>query len=180
MSAGDSARTHHQSTRTEIINRLHLRDNILVLYLGAIGALFSITLGTSANKEALLVVPYLCLGAATVISQHQEAIGSIGKFLYHELQPFMQKIRESAPQWDTSNALLEYRPQAIWLRTVGHLLLIVTPAIMALYINWRHGFYSPFPEGPIWWCGLVFVVLAIAVIVKSHRWRRAIQRSFKR
>jgi len=50
---------------------------------------------------------------------------------------------------------------------------------MALTINWRHGFYSPFPEGPIWWCGLVFVVLAIAVIVKSHRWRRAIQRSFK-
>jgi hypothetical protein len=179
MSAGDSARTHHDTARSEIIKRLELRDNVLVIYLGAIGALFGVAFGTSVNKEVLLVVPYLTLGAATIISQHQEVIGSLGRFLYLELQPFMESIGEAAPQWDASKSLLDYLPQAIWLRTIGHLLLIITPAITALYINWRHGFYSAFPESSVWWFGFVFVLLAISVIVKSHHRRRKIHRELR-
>ncbi|OGB62353.1 MAG: hypothetical protein A2Y94_11420 [Caldithrix sp. RBG_13_44_9] len=179
MSSGDTARIHHHTARLEIIERLRLRDNVLVTFLGAIGALFGISFGTSVNKEILLVIPYLSLGAATIISQHQEVIGSLGQFLHNELQPFMNTINESAPQWDTSDALGRYMQQAIWLRTIGHLLLIITPALIALFLNWRHGFYSAFPEGPVWWSGILFTVLAIAVIIKSYKWRRSIQSSSK-
>ncbi len=178
MSAGDSARQHHLTARSELIQRIQLRDHVLVLFLVAVGTLFGIAFGTSAKPEILLVVPYLTLGAAVVISQHQEIIGSLGSFLHNELHPFLETIDEVAPEWDTSQSLKEYLTTAIWMRTLGHSILLVVPSLAALALNWCHGFVSPFPEGPVWWFGVGFMVLSCLVIYKSHQWRKKIQKSF--
>ena len=179
MSAGDSARQHHTTARSELIQRIQLRDHVLMVFLAAVGTLFGIAFGTSAKPEILLVVPYLTLGATVIISQHQEVIGSLGSFLHNELHPFLDKIGEAAPQWDTSEALKDYLTTAIWMRTSGHSILLLVPCLAALAINWRHGFFSAFPEGPVWWFGVVFMLTSCVVIYKSHQWRKRIQKSFE-
>ena len=148
-----------------------------MVFLAAVGTLFGIAFGTSAKPEILLVVPYLTLGAAVVISQHHEVIGSLGSFLHNELHPFLETIDEVAPEWDTSQALKEYLTTSIRMRTLGHGILLVVPSLAALGLNWHHGSFCPFSEGPVWLSGVGFTGLSCLVIFKSHQWRKRIQRS---
>jgi hypothetical protein len=179
MSAGDTAREHYTSARTELIQRIHLRDNVLLVYLGAVGTVFGLAFGTSIRSEVLLVVPFFSLGASVILSQHNIAIGSIGAFLVHEIEPFLKQLGEYAPQWDNSVTFHEYSSRGVWLRTIGHTLLIVIPAIAGIAITWRSGFYSPFPQGPLWWFALICTVLSCYFIWYAHTWRNKIYAGLK-
>ena len=139
--------------------------------LGTMATIFGIAFGTSAHIEILFIIPYLSFGAASLVSQHQEVIGSLGAFIAGEFDEFMESISENAPHWDTSKALNEYLGQAIWMRTIGHLALIIIPPLCSLVVLWKHGFCSPFPEWLLWWFGLCFTAFSIFVIIKSHKWR---------
>ena len=176
MSAGDNARQYHLTARTELIQRIQLRDYVLLVFLAAVGTLFGIAFRTSAEPEILLVVPYLTLGAAVIISQHQEVIGSLGSFMSNELHPFLDSIDDAAPEWDTSKALKKHLTTAIWMRTLGHLILLIIPSLAALALNWRHIYNFHFPEGIIWLFGAGFIVLSCMVINKSHQWRKKLQK----
>lgn len=179
MSSGDSARRFYDSARQELIQRIHLRDNVLLVYIGVVGTIFGISFGSASAAQILLVIPYLALGAAVIVSQHNAIIGSIGIFLANEIEPFLKDLGESAPQWDTSNALHEYSKDAIWMRSLGHFLLILIPPVTALVLNWRYGFFSTFPEGPLWWAGLVITVYAAHIILKAHTLRRKLYQQTK-
>lgn len=175
MTSGDSARQYHATARSEIIQRLQLRDNVLLVFLGATGALFGIALGTNANPEILLVVPYLTLGATLIISQHHEVIGSLGLFLREELHPALEKMGDAAPEWDTSDALREYHSQAIWMRILAHTILLIIPPLGSLAINWHHRVVSAFPQGLAWWLGALFAGLSVVVLVRSHYQRKRLR-----
>jgi hypothetical protein len=179
MSSGDSARTFYESARQELIQRIQLRDNVLLVYLGAIGTIFSVSLGTTVKPEILLVIPYLALGASVIVSQHNAVIGSLGIFLVFEIGPFLQKLKEGAPQWDNSASLHEYSTRAIWMRSFGHFLLIIVPPVAALSINWQSGFYGSFPENPIWWVGVLSTVASIYIIIEAHYWRKKLFKKIK-
>ena|GEM_PF-2235543 len=180
MSAGETARKHYESARMELIERIQLRDNVLLLYLGAVGTIFGVSIGTTARLEILLVIPYLALGASTIVSQHHAMIGSLGDFLAHEIEPFLREIGEYAPQWDTSEALKASSNMSTLMgRTLGHLLLIIIPPIAGLSLNWRHGFYLTFPEGLLWWSGVILTGMSIFGIWESHQWRMKLYRRLK-
>ncbi len=51
MAKGDSARIHEEMVRLEIIQRIQLRDNALVLFLGAVRAIWGVVGGTSASYD---------------------------------------------------------------------------------------------------------------------------------
>jgi hypothetical protein len=127
MSAGETARKHYESARLELIERIKLRDHSLLVYLGVVGTILSAALAMPAKLEILLSIPYIALGVAVIISQHNEVIGSLGDFCARELEPFLRNLQppEDAPQWDNSAALHDYSMQAIKLRSWGHFLLII-------------------------------------------------------
>lgn len=179
MTAGDTAREHYTSTRTEMIQRIQLRDNVLLVYLGAIATLLGLAFGASINTEVLLVIPVLSLGAAVILSQHNIAIGSLGAFLVHELEPFLKELGEYAPQWDNSYAFHEYSSRGVSLRTIGHFLLINVPAVAGLVITWRPGICSPFPENPVWWLGILCTGSSVYYIWSAHSWRKRIYAGLK-
>jgi hypothetical protein len=174
MSSGESARKHYEAARQEVVERIQARDNVLLFYLGAVGTLFGVALGTSARLEILLVIPYLALGAAVLVSQHHALIGWLAAFCANEIEPFLKEIGEYAPQWDNSLALQEYSSRAIGLRAVGHLVLIVIPSIAGLVMNWRFGFGKLLPQGILWWSGVAFTVLSTWTIRQAHAGRKKI------
>ena len=102
MSKADSARIHEQTARAEIIQRVDLRDNALVLYLGAVGALVSFAGTTNKGTEILLIIPYLAFGATTIIEHHHMMIGVLSHYLAVDLDSQYRKLREYVPQWDNS------------------------------------------------------------------------------
>ncbi len=178
LSKGDTARTMYESARAELISRIQLRDNVLLVFMGAVGTVMGVALGTTARVEILFVVPFLAFGAATIVSQHNAVIGSLADFCVRELSPFLKSIGELAPQWDDSNALQEYRNSAIRLRSWGHTVIVVVPGIAALGLNWQHALKSAFPNGVLWWFGAVFVALAIWEIGNTHFQRKRIYDKF--
>ncbi|WP_115863099.1 hypothetical protein [Halorussus litoreus] len=174
MSRGDSARTYYESARRELIQRIRLRDNVLLFYLGGVGTIAGVALGSSgAGKEIMLVLPFLALGVATIVSQHNALIGSLGHFCVHEIEPFLQNLHEpeDAPQWDSSVALEEYKEQAIRLRSLGHTVMILAPALAGLAINYQHVVGSALLLGLLWWVGFLCVTLATLIIYRSYSWR---------
>ncbi len=177
MSAADTARSYYTSARTELIERMRLRDNAFVFYLAAVGTVFGVGLGATNKPELLMLVPFFSLGAATIISQHFAVMGALASYCVFEVGAFLHQVTpsEGAPQWDDSAALGQYRHEAIRLRTWGHSLLIILPAIIALYLNVRHGFTSPtFPLGILWWLCLVSTFATAYIIYRAHACRTKI------
>ena len=84
MGKSDSARCYYESARNELIKRIQLRDTVLLIMLGTMATIFGIAFGTSAHIEILFIIPYLSFGAASLVSQHQEVIGSLGAFIAGE------------------------------------------------------------------------------------------------
>jgi len=166
-------KTFYDSARTELIERIQLRDNALLLYLGAMGALFGATLSALIASEVLLVSPFIALGAAIIICQHNAVIGALASYCATEIQAYLDEImpNEGPTQWENSASLKEYHQRSTDLRSIGHAILIVIPAIAALAVNWRHALYSPFPNGILWWSGALCVGVSMWLIRLVHSWR---------
>ena len=179
MSTEDNARVFYESARSELIERIGHRDNVLILYLGGVGALYGVALGTTASLRVLLAIPYLALGAATILSQHHAIIGQIGYYLATELHPFFESKSSSdccPPQWDTSKSMDSYHHKAMDQRFLGHLLLIVVPAVSALMFTNTLTLQSWTPENVLWWTGAAFTALSAWVVVAAHYWRKSLQK----
>ncbi len=181
MSAGDTARATYESARQELIQRITLRDHVLLVYLGAVGTILAIALGTDARNDILMLIPFISLGAAVLVSQHNSVIGSLGDFCVNELDDFFISLKPSewAPQWDKSKALQKYSSKSIRLRSWGHSIIVIIPSVLGLAINWNHALYSPFPEGIVWWFAALCFALAIWIITVAHNLRVQLYRKYK-
>ena len=165
--------TFYDSARMELIERIKLRDNALLLYLGTMGAIFGVAFGTLVSHEVLLISPYIALGAAIIISQHNAVIGALASYCAIEIQAYLENVlsKETPTQWENSLSFKEYHERSTNLRSIGHLILITTPAVAALAINWKHALYSPFPYGLLWWFGAACVAVTLWLIRLVHLWR---------
>jgi hypothetical protein len=155
MSGGETARKNYEMAQQEIQEHLQLRDNVLLVYLGAIGTIFGVALGSSV-----------------IVSQHNALIGSVESYIVSELEPFLKKIGEYAPFWNSSKSSREYSLKGIWMRTFGHFLIVLIPPIAALGFSWQFGFFSQFPENPLWWFGVFSTILSAYFILETHNWRK--------
>lgn len=177
MSKGDTARQTFAAAREEIITRMQQRDTVLLGYLAAVGAIFGLVSGSPAKPGLLWMLPFLALGAAIMVAQHHEVIGSVQDFLVSELQPFLKEIHEDAPQWNSSKAHKEYSTRAIGWRFVAHFVLIPIPSLVGLYLYWSH------PTEAIAWKRLGYlgiILLSVVVLMISHMYRWELYIKLKR
>ena len=176
MKTDDTSRAYYNSARTELIERIKLRDQIFVFYLAGVVAIFGLALGASNHSDILLCVPFIGLGASIIISQHFAVIGALAAYCVLEVGPFLRSgsSAEDAPQWDASEALRAYHDAAIAMRTWGHVLLILLPSACALGFTWRHGIFSPFPLGTLWWVGMGCVLISGLVVWRTHQFRKTL------
>lgn len=169
--APDTILAHYEAARDEVIIRIRLRDHVLLVYLAAVGAFFGVALGApNAKPELVLAIPFIALGAITLVSQHNAVIGALLSFSNKELKPSLKNMGAYAPQWESSNALRDYYKSSLRLRYVGHTVIILVPCAGALIFNINH-ILSPFPEGVVWWFGLISGLISLWLIARVNQAR---------
>jgi len=171
MSVCDTARLAYESSRNEILERIRLRDNALLAFLGATGVVFGVATGTSPRPQLLLILPYLSLAAAFIVTQHDRTIGRICAFLTEELDPFLREHAEAAPTWEACSFLQSYSSAAMILRSTSHSILIILPAAVALVWSWPVAKAAVVLE-IIWWCAVVITTISSGFLFSTHRERR--------
>jgi hypothetical protein len=175
MSRGDSARTHYESAREELILRIQLRDRVLLLYLGGVATISGVAIGSKGvQTQLLLILPFLTLGIAMIATQHNALIGAIGYFCVNEIEPYLKDLPNSeyAPQWDSSTALEEYSQRAVRFRSWGHTAIMLLPSFASLVVTYQEGINPPTWSTVLWWFGIFCVGSIIILIYKTYSWRK--------
>jgi ABC-type dipeptide/oligopeptide/nickel transport system permease component len=190
MSNVETARKNYEVAHHQLIARVHMRDNVLLVYLTAIGTIFSVALSIifgakSTNdeiKKILLTIPYLALGCSVIVSNHNIIIGALLNFCSMEIRPFLQNITPSeyAPQFDTSEYFEKSRILTLCFRTLGHGIILLTPCIVALYLNWKGS--SLFSQELLWWlaagCTLFTLIIIIITFIIRKKWQKEQNQKF--
>jgi len=181
MSKADTARIAYQAARQETVMRIRLRDNMLLVFLATVSAIFGIALKTGAQKHIVLIIPFLTLGVTFIITYHNYLIGALHRFCENEVAPFLRNAGvdgddENAPQWDTSDAQENYFNVGEWLKTFGYFFILTIPSLLSLLL-WRKQAVAP--ESPIvfvWIGAIICFLLTVAVIcfgyyLRKHHYR---------
>ena len=178
MSSADTARKTYEAARQEILLRMQLRDQALLVYLTVVGAILGVSFGGSGEIQILMSIPYMALGISILVSQHNVLLVFLGKFCTEEITDFLKTKRgnfEYAPDWDGSKTFKLYAYQSTWFRLLSHCLIVFIPCLLSLGLNWKH-IFSPFPEGIIWWFGALCSLIALSVILYAHVKRQNVYR----
>ena len=156
----------YESARAELIQRVRLRDHVLLVYLGLVSTILGIAFGTGTNPKVLFVIPFVSCGVSILIYQHNNAVGALGKFCRVELGKFFTLV----PQWDASQSLRAYAYTQIYHRFSSHCILMVTPCILSLFMNLEY-WDGKFPFILIWWASLIgtFYVFVVTILTQLYR-----------
>jgi len=167
----EAAIKFYEAAREEMMKRMKIRDNILIVYLGVITSLFAVAIKMN-SYNILLSVPFLTLGASLLIAEHYVAMGRLSFFCASEIAAFLIENKINVPQLDTSETYYKFTKFSVYARCVSYLILTELPPIMALCYNKQHALNSPFPEGVLWWFGLICIILLLVLIIGIHiaRW----------
>ncbi len=181
MSAGETARTNYESARNELVQRIQLREQVLLFFVGGVATIYSVALGAASKLEILLAVPYLSFGTAVILSQHNAVIGALGHFCADEIGPFLKKLEpaEYAPLWESSASLHRYSSKVLGMRTLAHLVLIITPAALGLLLNWHDARFFDLARGTIWWIGATGTAISFWFLILAHWWRKKLYEEVK-
>jgi hypothetical protein len=148
----ETARLFLETSRAEAHMRAQLRDSVLAAFLAATAAIFGFALTKDASdsaKNALLVVPYLSFGVASLLSQHNLVIHTLSLYQIQELRKFLGDGLTQPPLWENSAALRNWGRHQLVLTVVGQIVVLVVPSAFALLLVPCH------MSGPLFW-GYVF------------------------
>lgn len=165
------ATNYYRAAREELVERVKLRDQVLLVYLGFVGAVLGASLAKDAWREIGLILPFLGLGCAILVSQHNAVIGALIRFINMDLRRKLKEVGVDVPEFVSSNSFKDHSRYSNFSRSLGHAVVIMIPEVAGLGINIQHALLSPFPMGPAWWFGLAFGLCSAFVIYDSHRGR---------
>jgi hypothetical protein len=139
----ETARLYFEKARDEAITRLSHREQGLFIFMTALAAFAGVLLATPQWYPVLLVVPFLSIGTALILLQHDIVIGILARYQKKDLEPFLASPdqRQGPPervatlaQWELSDSLKDYGALVLQMRNLGHYLLLVAPSFAALAI----------------------------------------------
>lgn len=186
-----TGQTYYKAARDEVIVRIRLRDQILLSYIISAGAVLGVSVGNIGGLAGTvaLIVPFLGLGAAILVSSHSIMITNIGRYT-KELHPGITECRklhfevdcknsglvnkdmiELVP-WDWSNEFMRHGAQSSKYRLIGHFLIILIPSFFSLFVGLEEfKFPFSFPDdvhSVLWVAGLVLVGVSAWYLIKAH------------
>jgi len=172
MSTGDTARTSYELASNQAVERIRLRDNALMAFLGATGVIFGVATSAGDRSALLLMVPYLALAAVFIVTQHDRTIGALSAFITETLSPYLRTIGEEAPFWERSVSLQRFASSAMVLRSSSHAILILLP--VAFSLAWTRQ-YMQFRTllAVCWWVGVVVGCIAAYLLITTYVERMA-------
>lgn len=161
------------AARSEIIERLKLRDQAFYLYLAAVSTIYGIGVGKDKINELLLIIPFLSLGVASILAQHNITIGAIASYIRTDLNGYFLNVSH----WDNSTSLRRvFRHQSLF-RKISSYITIGIPPVVSLIINKDYALKTTFPFGLLWWICLTLTIIAIYYLYYSNTKRDKIYAS---
>ena len=167
----------YEATRNEIVARLRLRDTFLASYTVAVAATigFSKAALGEPHTEALYILPYLALAFTMLVCYHHFAVATLGMYLKQELWPQLKTTGAIAPMFEVSASYLQHRSGAWRLRAAGQLVVLLSPPVFCLIVNFHDASQSLPPRTLYWWFGLVAIALSGYVVNKAYRFPQSPQ-----
>jgi len=162
------ASSHYTAARNELVERVKLRDHVLLIYLSFVGAIMGVSFSKNSWIEASLAIPFLGLACGILVSQHNIVIGALIRFINHDLKPSVEALSIHIPDFVSSPSFRGHSQYSNFLRSVGHAIIVITPQIVALGVNYKHATNSAFPMGPSWWFGALFTLISGMFIQHAH------------
>ena len=127
---------YFKTLRTESIERLKMRDQILLSYLGAAAALVGYGQQNQRfNASLVMVIPFLGIGAATMIAQHQDQIVAFSEYTSLELSRDLPDCPRPVIDFNSSTAGMTHLSRNLWMNFIAQLVLICGPPIFILWNN---------------------------------------------
>jgi hypothetical protein len=141
--AAQLATRFYESVRAEMIQRIAVRDQILMFYIASLGAYLAFVYNQNADIGAsctdwtallrhiflLVPIPLLCLIFTLLILQHHIVIGNLGLYLNTEWRRNL-KPDAVAVHWDGSSTLEASSAQVHSYRSVGQALVLSIPSLV--------------------------------------------------
>ena len=178
MTPESAAEQFYESARRELMEHIKLRDAVLLFYLGAMATLISVAFGTGAKPIILLVAPFITLGTSMIVTQHHVSIGALSAYCVLEIGKYLDDSSHKGhpAQWDNSRAMFIYSRKEILFRTFGHIILLISPSIFALFYLYCNELTSlkGGSEIIIWWFGVAALLCSFYYVYSSHNTRNAI------
>lgn len=176
MTRTDTTLRVYECTKSEYIEHIRIRNSSLVAYLGIVGVILGGVLSMQNPRfEILLSVPFLSLGIAFIIGQHNMAISSISSFCANDLN-----LIEKLPLWESSASLVEYSRIAVVFTTIGYLISLTVPAIISLVLNWAHMSGDVSQYKALLVTDIALTALTVGAVVYSGYWRLKLYEKTKR
>lgn len=121
-------------TRADFRQRVELKQQVVIVYAGAIAAILGFVLQNRARNPAFLnilwVVPLLALLAASFFADHMLATTGLAKYQRDELEPLLRS-EATIPLWDFHPAMNALKG-IFWTLQLGQELLVCVPATLSL------------------------------------------------
>lgn len=120
------------AARAEIILRVQMRDTALATYGTVVAAIFGLAQGKIAGvtPDALYVIPYLSLAFTLLVCQHHSGIANLSGYCANLYSNALGPI-----PYDASDRLSKFRRLSTAVRTLGHVVILLAPAAISLYLT---------------------------------------------
>ena len=148
--AGELAVTYYNAARAEILQRIALREQVLLAGITAFGAIAGLAV-TIKTPALLNFFPVLSLALAIVLFRHHLLIIDLGIYIHNELTQYLEVCDQVAgtgttalprhwDRWlqssDASHHRSENLSTVLWFELTGAWLLIWAPGAGALGYLW--------------------------------------------
>jgi hypothetical protein len=133
----------YNAARSEIVQRLALREQVVLAALTVSGVVASLAFrsATTYDPQILLLVPLLMFPFTIAFARHNWIIRHIGAYLATELRALLQAGNGKLRDWDNSRVLEKAKRKFLFLETLTFAVLICGPGILVLVIT-RAEFYQ--------------------------------------
>ncbi len=129
--SGPNSVAYYNSARAELIQRITLRDQMLVAYVVALGGYLTFLLQSDQLAKGTLYLrsiyflglPTICVVFSCVVLNHHVIIGKIRRYVRFELFP-----NTVPPHWDCSKSLYADR-QHVVDRVLGQAFILLLPLL---------------------------------------------------
>jgi hypothetical protein len=170
---------NYQAARSELIERIRLRDYVLMIYLIVVGTIMSISFGKQSNMELLLSIPFFALACVILVSQHNNVIGTLIEYIACDIRPELEKKSEYTEFFVCSNAFLEHSSKSNRDRSIGHGTIMIGPCVVSLGVNYNHAYTLPWALVIIWYISLGLTIASGWIVCKAYKRRRQVYKKIR-
>lgn len=125
----ETARIYFVKARDEAIQRLTHREQGLFAFMAAIAGITGYVIAHPIWFPTLFLIPFLSLGTALLLLQHDLVTGILSRYQRKELQPLLdQKVM----LWESSDSLTTLGKLVLDFRLWAHRALLVAPGVLSL------------------------------------------------